>query len=466
MNFFCGFLFLSSIIQNIFPCVLDKNFFYHIKSLTLPVLRQVDPIIYIRVTTILSNGAFDALAPYVQTARGMYSNIEKRPENERTIRNKNIAIAYSSLRILNSMLPNYAILWSNAILNASLNPNDSSLDLTSPVGIGNYAAKNVLNFRLSDGMNQEGNFFGNKYNRRYYEDCIDYVPKNNPYLLISPNNWQPSIENFGNGIFRAQVHMSPQYGSIKSYSITNKSLYECPSPWKSKVENFEDYKNQADKILNASYNLNDTTKMLSEFFSDKILSLENTLEFLISKKNLDLDRYVYLQTAVKVALFDSSIIVFKEKIKHDSVRPISAIKYLYKTAQIKAWGGPGIGKVEDIRGNEWQSYINTPAHSEYPSATTCFCTTQAKILTNYFKNDDLNLIVYMKRGSSKIEPHITPSNNLILTFKTLEDFVQECGKSRLNAGVHFESAILESQKICKLVADKAFNFVQKQFYGF
>ena len=399
MKLFYGFLFFSFITQNTFPCVLDKNFFYHIKSLTLPVLRQVDPIIYIRVTTILSNGAFDALAPYVQTARGIYSNIEKRPENERTIRNKNIAIAYSSLRILNSMLPNYAILWSNAILNASLNPNDSSLDLTSPVGIGNYVAKNLLNFRQSDGMNQDGDFFGNKYNKRYYEDYVGYVSKNAANLLISPNNWQPTIENFGNGVFRAQIHMFPQYGSIKLYSIANKSLYESPSPLKSRIENFEEYKNQADKVLLASYNLNDTKKMLSEFFNDKILSLENTLEFLISKRNLDLDRYVYLQTAVKIALFDSGIIVFKEKIKHDSIRPISAIKYLYKTAQVKAWGGPGMGRVEDIRGNEWQPYINTPPHSEYPSLTSCYCAAQAKILSNFFNTEDLNSIVYMKRGS-------------------------------------------------------------------
>ena len=133
-------------------CVLDRNFLYHIKTLTLPILRQLDPVLYIRVSTILSNGAYDALAPYRETARGIYSNIPKRPEKERTIRNKNIAIAYSSLRVLNIMLPNYANVWYNTILNVSLNPNDSSIDLNTPIGIGNYAAKSVLNFRLSDGM--------------------------------------------------------------------------------------------------------------------------------------------------------------------------------------------------------------------------------------------------------------------------------------------------------------------------
>ena len=75
-------------------CVLDRNFLYHIKTLTLPILRQLDPVLYIRVSTILSNGAYDALAPYRETARGIYSNIPKRPEKERTIRNKNIAIAW------------------------------------------------------------------------------------------------------------------------------------------------------------------------------------------------------------------------------------------------------------------------------------------------------------------------------------------------------------------------------------
>ena len=466
MNLCIFYTFLFSLfIQNTLACVLDRNFLYHIKTLTLPILRQLDPVLYIRVSTILSNGAYDALAPYRETARGIYSNIPKRPEKERTIRNKNIAIAYSSLRVLNIMLPNYANVWYNTILNVSLNPNDSSIDLNTPIGIGNYAAKSVLNFRLSDGMNQNGDFFGNNYNKRYYEDYIDYVPKNNHVVLNYPNNWQPYAENHGNGLFRAQIHAFPQYGSVKSYSITNKSSYECPIPFKSKIENFEEYKNQADKVILYSYNLNDTMKMLSEYFSDKILALENTLEFLISKRNLDLDQYVYLQAAVKIALFDSGIIIFKEKFKHDSIRPISVIKYLYKNSGIKSWGGKGVGPVENIRGSEWQSYIQTPAHAEYPSADACYCLAQARILSKYFKSEELNLIVYMKKGSSKIEPNTTPSRDLIFTFKTLSDFVKQCGLSRIYAGINFESSIQEGQKICKSVADNAFNFIQKKFHG-
>ena len=460
-----GFVLLL-IIQTVFTCILDNNFLYHIKSLTLPILRQFDSIFYIRVTTILSNGAFDAICPYIGSTTGIYSNIPKRPENESTIQNKNIAIAYASLRILNSMLPRYTHIWRHVLLNVSLDPNDTSIDLTTPIGIGNYAAKNILNFRINDGMNQNGDFSRPQYNKMAYENYFgNYIPKNNEYILEYPDHWQPNIESDGNGIFRSQIHLSPQYGSIQSYSKFNKSRYECPIPTKSQVNNFDDYVYQTNQVLNASYELNDKKKLMAEFFNDKILSLENTLEFLIEKNKLNLQEYVFLQISVKAALFDAGIIIWKEKIKHDSIRPFSTIRYLFKNALLKAWGGPGAGSVEDIRGQEWQSYLRTPEYAEYPSASACFCSAQAKILVNYFKTDDLNLIVYHAKGSSKIEPNAVPSKNIILKYNTLSDFVNECGISRLNGGVNFLSAIQESQIICKLIADESYKYFQKHFYG-
>ena len=60
----------------------------------------------------------------------------------------------------------------------------------------------------------------------------------------------------------------------------------------------------------------------------------------------------------------------------------------------------GVGPVDDIKGKEWRSYITTGPHSEYPSGTTCFCSTQAQVLRRYFNSDIMNHSVKFPRGSS------------------------------------------------------------------
>ena len=79
-----------------------------------------------------------------------------------------------------------------------------TLNLTTPIGIGNTAAKKVLEERLNDGMNQLGNMNGKKYNRIPYEDYTGYVPKNTAYELKFPGKWQPLINNLGFGTFTVQ----------------------------------------------------------------------------------------------------------------------------------------------------------------------------------------------------------------------------------------------------------------------
>ena len=43
---------------------------------------------------------------------------------------------------------------------------------------------------------------------------------------------------------------------------------------------------------------------------------------------------------------------------YDYVRPVSAIRFLYKDQSVQAWGGPFQG-TQVIRGDQFQSYIRT-----------------------------------------------------------------------------------------------------------
>src|SRR5215510_3547946 len=111
----------------------------------VPAIYEISPTasdasIVLRITTLLANAWFDAIAPYHPTAVGVYSRINRRPPSEgETNRNKNIAIMYASYRVLNSLLPKKASDWRAMMLWAGLNPDDASTDTTTAVGIGNVA---------------------------------------------------------------------------------------------------------------------------------------------------------------------------------------------------------------------------------------------------------------------------------------------------------------------------------------
>ena len=190
---------------------------FQIKGKVLPFVKTYAPVYYVRITALLANGAFDAIAPYHNTVKGIHSSIQKRPENERTIRNKNTAIAYASLRILNKLLPSGRYIWENELIMAGLDPQDISTDITTPNGIGNFVADRIINTRMDDGMNQEGN--DKTYHKARYSDFVSYKPKNDPYEIKFPDNWQPLINEVDYGVYASQVHVVPQYGRETPYSI-------------------------------------------------------------------------------------------------------------------------------------------------------------------------------------------------------------------------------------------------------
>jgi hypothetical protein len=340
MNFFNIFIFLSSfLVSQLKADSLDENFLFQIKEKVLPFVRTYAPIYYVRITTLLANGAFDAIAPYHNTVKGIYSSIQKRPESERTIRNKNTAIAYASLRILNKLLPSGRYVWENELIMSGLDPEDISTDLNTPIGIGNFVADSIINARMNDGMNQEGN--DKTYHKARYSDFVSYTPKNTPYEIKFPDNWQPLINEVDYGVYAAQVHVVPQYGSETPYSIKSVESYMAPIPVKSKISNMEGYVEQVQTILTESFTLDNRKKMLAEYFEDKTWSLDAALESVVKQNIIDLDEYIFLQLAVKIALHDAGIIAWKEKVHYDAVRPITAIRFLYENETLKAWGGPG-----------------------------------------------------------------------------------------------------------------------------
>ena len=433
-----------------------------------------DASLILRFTTLLINAWFDASAPYHETAVGVYSDLGRRPASEsEDNRNINIAVIYASYHVLNSLLPLEKSVWRQMMIDAGLDPDNQSEDLTTPEGIGNVAGKAVVRGRENDGMNQLGNekdlyaFFKDTYQTPTpYRDYTHYTPKNTADYLSNPSLWQPDLVRNGVGIYRAQRFVTPQYALVTPYSYSSAKVFRFPEPYKSNIRNYADYKQQALEVLDASAALTDQQKLKAEFFDGKINSLVGSVLATSAQQQQSLLENIHFQFMASVATFDAGIVVWQEKRRFDAVRPFSAIRYLYGDEPVTAWGGVGKGTVDDLPANEWRSYLQSADHPEYPSASTCFCYAHAQAAKNYTGTDDsLNFSISFNKGQSRVEPGMTPANPETLHWSTWTGFAKDCGQSRVWAGVHFQAAVDASAKSCRVFGDIAHDYVSSLIAG-
>ena len=75
-------------------------------------------------------------------------------------------------------------------------PSNNSLDTKTPEGIGNLAAKTVIEARMNDGSNQDGRMSGS--NGKPYSDYTGYHPVNPPDTMNDIKRWQPKYFSDGN----------------------------------------------------------------------------------------------------------------------------------------------------------------------------------------------------------------------------------------------------------------------------
>jgi hypothetical protein len=437
----------------------------------IPALAQTttlnDAPLVLRHTTLITNAWFDAIAPYHPTAVGVYSRLGRRPASEATTdRNKNVAILYASYRILNSLMPRFATTWRQMLTSVGLDPDNGSADLTSAIGIGNVAGRAVAAARERDGMNQLGDEGGRVYDRRPYEDYTGYVPENSPWTLRNPSRWQPLFTTPGNGTFVGQQFITPQWGVTEPYSYANPSRFNALPPVDSNHHRRDSYQAQADEVIAAQAALTDHQKMVAELFDNKINSLGFSALFITLSRGFSLDQFVHYDFLTNLAAFDGGIATWNEKYRYDTVRPITAIRYLYSGETISGWGGPSRGVVNDLPGREWRSYLNTANHPEYPSGSACFCAAHAQASRRFLGSDAMGWSVAVPARSSVIEPGVTPSSDIVLgPWATFTEFENECATSRLWGGVHFKASLTAGQQLCRPIGDLAFEFVDGHLRG-
>src|SRR4051794_40315761 len=153
--------------------------------------REVDrhgarPTIISRTLAIALTAMYDAWAAYDDKAVGTRLGATlRRPAAERTLPNKEKAIAYATYRALIDVYPEDKSWIDEQMRGKGFNPDDTSTDPFTPQGVGNIAARAVCNYRHHDGANQFGDEVGS--NGVPYSDYTYYTPVNTAEKLNDPN---------------------------------------------------------------------------------------------------------------------------------------------------------------------------------------------------------------------------------------------------------------------------------------
>ena len=410
---------------------------------------KLGPPMVARALAMVQTSVFDAWAAYDDKAVGTRLGASlRRPANERTLSNKSIAIAYAAHTVLISLLPaqkDTTDLW---LRSNGGDPGNNSVDPSTPAGVGHLAAKAILDYRADDGSNQANG----------YADNSGYVSVNTATVLNDATKWQPLTVPDGKGGFTIQKYLGAHWGLVRPFALTRGSQFR--PPFAAPAPDSEKYAEDVDETLSYSENLTDAQKVIAEYWADGPNSSTppghwNELAQVVSiRRGHTLDQDVQLFFLVANAVFDAGIAAWDAKRAYESVRPITAVRYLMQGKSISSWAGPFQG-TRRISGQNWQPYqaatFVTPPFPEFVSGHSTFSAAAAEVLKRFQRSDFFPYAVTIPAGSSLFEPGLVPARDLTLSWSTFSEAADEAGLSRRYGGIHFVDADLEGRKLGRLV---------------
>jgi hypothetical protein len=233
------------------------------------------------------------------------------------------------------------------------------------------------------------------------------------------------------------------------------------------------YIQEVDEQLKYSANLTDTQKVIAQYWEDGPGTETPPGHWFLFAQWLSRRDHHTLDVDAKVffglgnALLDASITAWDAKRQWDSVRPITAVRWLKRGQLIQAWGGPYQG-TKTIRGEDWQPYqkasFPTPPFAEYLSGHSTFSGAGAAVLKS-FAGDKFGMSVTIPAGSSPVEPGAVPAAPMTLTWNSFSSARDQAGYSREYGGIHFEDGDFEARKAGDLAGQQVWTKAKTYFTG-
>ena len=424
------------------------------------------PTVVSRAIAVLHTCMFDAWAAYDGAAvPTIPSRGWRRPPAERTDANKARAVSFASYRALTDLFPATKAAFDALMAQLGYDPSDTAPDLSTPAGVGNAAAAAVLEVRHRDGSNQLGDLHAGAYS-----DYTGYQPVNTSTTVTDPNRWQPLSVLNSQGQFVTQVYTTPHWGNVTPFAMGSGSALRPPPPAQYPSG---DYASQAADLIAIGANLTDVQKVTAEYFADGPSSefppghWALFAQFVSRRDGHALDDDVKVFFALGNALLDAGICAWDAKRAYDSVRPVTAIHFLYAGQMIQAWV-PFSG-TQTIRGEDWRPYqlatVVTPPFPEYFSGHSVFSAAGAEVLRSFTGSDALGYSVTIKKGASFGEPGLVPASDVTLTFPTFSAAADAAGMSRRWGGIHFAQGDLQGRSLGRAIGAAVWAKAKTYFDG-
>jgi hypothetical protein len=301
------------------------------------------------------------------------------------------------------------------------------------------------------------------------------VPARLPFAKpLNPERWQPLTYTDSSGSLVVQMFEGAQWPYVTPFALTKGDEFRAtvePGPPR---YGSPEYLLQAEELVSISAGLTHQQKMIAEYWSDGPDSEQPPghwalfAQWISERDHHSLDDNVKMFFVLSNAIFDAGIAAWDAKRAYDSVRPITAIPFLFRDQTIHAWGGPGKGTVA-MDGSQWIPYqaaiFPTPPFPDYVSGHSTCSAAAARILELWTGSDHFGDSVTLPAGSSKIEHGTTPAHSITLHWETFTDAANEAGMSRRYGGIHFRAADLAGRLLGRVVAGQAWTMAQDYFDG-
>ncbi|CDF79637.1 vanadium-dependent haloperoxidase [Formosa agariphila KMM 3901] len=422
------------------------------------------PTVTSRYLGLIFVSIFDAWSRFDDKAIPVYlKDIDRRPINEQTLSNKEIAISYAAFGAMNEYYYSDKAMFAEFMIELGLDPTNTSLDPNTPEGIGNLAAKAVIEARKGDGANQYGEEEGS--NGTPYFDYIGYSPVNSPDENIDPDRWQPKYFSDGKGGKYAPGCLTPFWDKVKPIALKSADQFRPGPPPKIGSEQME---KEVQEVIDLQTNLTDYQKALVEFMRDGPKSVQQAGHWLkfaqdISKRDdhtLDQDVKMYFYN--QIVAMDAFIANWDSKMYYDSARPYALVHEYYDGKIIKAWAGEGKG-MKDMDGSEWQPYSPSiflcPPFPSYTSGHSTISGGCAEALKIWTGSEVFGSEAVMVAGALTEPNHL--GDTITLKFPTFTETSEMAGISRVLGGYHIQSDNIAGLELGRNIARENWKFYKE-----
>ncbi len=372
-------------------------------------------------------------------------------------------ICDAAYRAMNEYYYTDSLLFADFMRELGLDPDNDSMDPSTPEGIGNLAAQAVIEARKGDGANQYGEEEGS--NGEPYFNYVGYEPVNSADTNVDPNRWQPKYFADGEGGKFAPGCLTPFWDKVQPVALKSADQFRPGPP---PMIGSEQLEKEVQEVIEMQAALTDEQKALVEFMRDGPQSVQQAGHWLkfaqdVSRRDqhtLDQDVKMYFYN--QVVAMDAFIASWDSKMFYDYARPYALVHEYYEGQIIKAWGGEGKGMME-MDGAQWRPYspetFLCPPFPSYVSGHSTISGGCGEALKLWTGSDEFGEEVELVAGA------LTEPDNLgdtvVLKFPTFTETAEMAGISRVLGGYHIQADNVAGLELGRDVAREVWTFYKK-----